>query len=363
MPAYYSYQQTILATQTTVDGGTANYNFAPPSGATWSYSGSMFSHLVYEEDPGATFYNGDPTNETVQATMDIGQSGEQSTSIDGSQVAVVYDYTFTVSDGTNTYQVAVIDADLDGDGVMDSAGEDGYYLVFLGTPPPPDTPLTIGSIVDNSDNILHSSLGAIVVCFTKGTMIMTALGPVAVENLCPGMGISTADNGVQPLLWVGHSKTEASDAAAPIRILANALGNHRDLLVSPQHRMVISGATVEMLFAEHQVFVAAKHLVDGINIVREPAPEIDYFHLLFADHQIVFAEGAPAESFYPAQYSLSAMDNSAQQAIADVLARNNRSVKNYGPAARTTLKAREADLLHPPVAAAKLLATKLRPAA
>jgi hypothetical protein len=136
-------------------------------------------------------------------------------------------------------------------------------------------------------------------CFTHGTMISTPLGECAVQELRVGDMVVTRDHGPQTLRWVGERSVCGTGRFAPIHFLPGAVGNRRDLLVSPQHRMLISGWRAELFFGEAEVLVPAKQLVNGRTVLPFLTPVVDYFHLLFDQHEIVFAEGAPTESFYP----------------------------------------------------------------
>lgn len=156
----------------------------------------------------------------------------------------------------------------------------------------------VGSTFVNTQGpLLLSQLGP--PCFTPGTLIDTPEGPVAVEDLRPGMAVTTRDHGTQPLRWVGRQSHSAVGAFAPVRFMAGALGNTRDLLVSQQHRMLITGWRAELLFGEPEVLVPARHLINGDTIHLQPGGEVEYVHLLFDRHEIVTAEDIPSESFYP----------------------------------------------------------------
>jgi len=184
-----------------------------------------------------------------------------------------------------------------------------------------------------------------VVCFASGTLIRTLRGDVPVEHLLPGDLVDTLDHGPQPLRWTGHRKVAARGKFAPIRIEKGALGNTRDLTVSPQHRMLIEGARAELLFGQAQVLIAALHLVDDKSIRRMEGGRVTYHHLLFDTHQIIFAEGAPSESFHPGDWSLGILGDAAR---AEVLSLFPALITHgYGPAARVALKRHEAALMRP----------------
>lgn len=136
-------------------------------------------------------------------------------------------------------------------------------------------------------------------CFTRGTLIATPDGDVPIEELKRGDPVLTLDHGPQPLLLVSRNMFPATGRNAPVQIRKGALGNTRDLLVSQQHRMLIGDWRAEMYFGVEQVLVAAKHLCNGDTIFIQPGEEVEYFHLLFDRHQIVWAAGIPSESYFP----------------------------------------------------------------
>ena len=86
------------------------------------------------------------------------------------------------------------------------------------------------------------------VCFTRGTLIKTDQGERPIEELAAGDMVLTMDHGYQPIRWIGSSKRAATGDLAPILIRKGALGNDRDLRVSPQHRMLLQGWQAELLF-------------------------------------------------------------------------------------------------------------------
>ena len=89
-----------------------------------------------------------------------------------------------------------------------------------------------------------------VACFTSGTLIKTQQGDMPIEALCEGDMVLTMDRGYQPIRWIGSFKRSAQGDLAPILVRKGALGNDRDLRVSPQHRMLLQGWQAEMFFEE-----------------------------------------------------------------------------------------------------------------
>ena len=151
--------------------------------------------------------------------------------------------------------------------------------------------------VSSQGPLIPSQLGP--TCFTRGTLIETENGPRPIESLEAGDLVLTADHGLQPICWISRRRFPGQGDCAPIRIAKSALGNTRDLVVSPQHRLLLTGWRAELFFGEDEVLVAAKHLTGHDRIHRLECDEVEYFHLLFDRHQIIFAEGIASESFDP----------------------------------------------------------------
>jgi len=211
------------------------------------------------------------------------------------------------------------DIDLNGDGII--------------------TPDEIGDGTFSSDlNVLA------VVCFVRGTLIETDCGPLPIEILKSGDLVRTLDHGEQQIRWIGSRRIQGTGKNAPVWIRAGALSNVRDLYVSQNHRMLLSGSKAELMFGHSEVLVAAKHLCNDDTIRIVPRAEVEYFHFLLDDHQIVFAEACPSESLYPGKQSLTSVDEDARDEII-ALFPELEDPDYAGDLARTALKAHEARAL------------------
>ncbi len=183
-------------------------------------------------------------------------------------------------------------------------------------------------------------------CFVAGTQVLTPSGEVPIEDLEVGQMVITKDRGPQPVRWIGTSTRQAKGALAPIRFRKDSIGNHRDLLVSPQHRMLVSGWQAELLFGEDELLVSAVSLVNDNTIARVEGGEVSYIHLLFDQHEIVFAQGAPSESFHPGEADLSTMAPAAKAEILRLFPElEMQDEDSYGGSVRSVLSPHEACLL------------------
>lgn len=182
-------------------------------------------------------------------------------------------------------------------------------------------------------------------CFTAGTLVACPGGPRDVADLRPGDLVTTRDRGPQEVIWTGARRVAGTGAFAPVRFAPGALGNRGPLLVSPQHRVLLSDWRVRLLFGEDEVLVAAKHLVDGAQVTRVDLPEVTYVHLLLSRHEILDAEGAAAETLHLGPYLV---DHVLGPSRAEVIALfpDLAATAPHGPStARRCLKEWEAQLL------------------
>ena len=159
---------------------------------------------------------------------------------------------------------------------------------------------TSTTFVTNSTQMPVGDLGP--PCFTTGTLIETPDGDLRVENLEIGDLVMTKDHGPQMIRWIGRRSVAGRGEFAPILFKAGAIGNTRDLQVSPQHRMLLQDWRAELFFGEDEVLVAANKLLNDSTILKAPCDRVDYIHLMFDNHEVIYAEGAPTESFLIGEY-------------------------------------------------------------
>jgi hypothetical protein len=193
-----------------------------------------------------------------------------------------------------------------------------------------------------------------VICFVAGTHLLTPEGPRPVELIGPGDSVLTRDNGAQEVRWSGYQRLSGARLFAmphlrPIRIRSGAMGEDRpegDLLVSPEHQLLLRDTQARDLFNEPEVLVAARDLVDGRTIRPEAGlRDVTYVHLLTARHEIVWANGVEAETFHPAGADLRLLAPGERGALSGVAPGVERDPFAYGGYARRTLSAPEAAIL------------------
>lgn len=203
-----------------------------------------------------------------------------------------------------------------------------------------------GTIQMDDGTLLEFSEIENIICFTPGTRIATPAGARDIATLKIGDLIVTRDHGLQPIRWIQQRTVPAVDGFAPIRIKPGVvIGQDRDLLVSPQHRMLFQGYRAELLFGESEVLVAAKDLLDGKLVTRDTGGDVTYIHMMFDEHEVIFAEGAATESFHPGSVGVTAVSNPAREELFALFPELRSNIGGYGQTARRCLRRQEANLL------------------
>lgn len=207
---------------------------------------------------------------------------------------------------------------------------------------------------NETGKMTFENIEEVIPCFTPGTRIATPRGERAVEELREGDKIITRDNGIQEIAWVGQKTLTGAEMLKakhlqPILIKAGALRNglpERDMVVSPNHRVLVANDRTALYFEEHEVLVAAKHLVNHKGVEAIAAEQITYVHFMFDQHEVVLSDGAWTESFQPGDYTLQGMGNAQRNEIFELFPelQTEEGLADY-TAARRTLKKHEARLL------------------
>ena len=183
-------------------------------------------------------------------------------------------------------------------------------------------------------------------CFVAGTLIRTAGGDVPVERLSVGDLVRTRDDGLQPIRWIGRRRVAALGPFAPVAIAADTFGAHDALMVSPLHRVLVRNAAAELCFGTHEVLAHARDLLRHPGVSVRDGGQVEYVHLLFDRHQILWSGGLETESFLPGPQTKHLFEAPMVAEIAALFPQLDPATgAGYGPTARPALRSREARLL------------------
>lgn len=253
--------------------------------------------------------------------------------------------------GSSTYTIVLTDDDP----VIGQPGDTGEMVSIDGGAPQPYTFLGAG-VTDNGEDMIVIEIAGVqyafdtdggqlengntkvkiaalddtptVPCFTTGTMIRVAQGQArAVEELRDGDMIMTRDAGLQPIAKIIRRDVSVGELAVrphltPVCIKAHALGTGRptsDLVVSPQHRMLVDNWRAELFFGAPEILATAKSLQNDFSIVPQTRSEpVTYFHIILDQHHIIYANDAPTESVLLSHDFLKLVDPDVRAELRDL---------------------------------------------
>ncbi|MEL6640455.1 MAG: Hint domain-containing protein [Pseudomonadota bacterium] len=251
----------------------------------------------------------------------------------------------TVTDGRQEWRVTLIST---------GAGRQPLAL-FQDVIPPHETVLWV--VQDNVSAAVRTAPDQKpngVICFTPGTMIATPEGPRDVLTLLEGDRVQTQDNGLAEILWIGRrvitgARMEVHPHLRPVRLLEGALDRgvpDSGLLVSPDHRMVLSGKRAKTLFNADEVLVTARDLVNDETVMfAHDVRNVVYIHIMLAQHEIVFANGVATETFHPASAALATLRSEEQARLLTRVPEIKGNPMAYGGYARRRLTQADAAIL------------------
>lgn len=183
--------------------------------------------------------------------------------------------------------------------------------------------------------------------FARGTLIATAQGRMAVEDLVPGMNLETADNGPQKLLWIGSTAfqpDQSNDTARLTRITADSFGVEKpshDLMLGPRARILFRHSNCQALFGTDSAFAPARAFVDGVNLFTVmPASRVRVYHLALHGQQILCANGLEVESYHPGQQAGMMIEREMQPAFLSLFP-HVTTLDGFGPITHPRLTAFE----------------------
>ncbi|NEX47528.1 Hint domain-containing protein [Rhodobacter sp. ETT8] len=346
----------ISWSQTEIDGLSAAPLDVLAVGASWRWAGQpvrVDGHggmLLLEGAEGVADIRRRAAK-MVRRLIGVAVTGEASAPETEQEEEDAPDQGFIVTDGHQSWSVTILP-------VPDTGAR---LLMFVGDLPPPGQDLwVVRTAIDRTHSGAGAKVAGGVICFTPNTRIATPTGARLIQDLRPGDRILTKDNGAQDILWTGSRRMSGARLYAmphlrPIRFRAGALGIDRpdeDLVVSPQHRMVLNGPAARSLFNTEEVLVKAEDLLNDVSICVDHAlREVTYIHILLDRHNIIWANGMETESFHPSNTAMDTIEPSQREALLAILPDVSVNPASYGDYARRNLSSSEVAILRHDLAA------------
>ncbi len=253
------------------------------AGATWTLSGNNTLGVGITLESGATLEIAG-TVASGETIMFAGSGAELVIDSTASMTGSVVN--FAEGETIDLRGVAPASVSYPGNGLLDYTAPDENSTSF---------PLTLGvtgTVAATTDNAGGANVTAL--CFCAGTMLATQGGEVPVERLAIGDRLLTASRAVRSIVWIGVGRVLAArgrrSAATPVIVRKGALADnvpHHDLHITKGHALWLDGALIPVEF-----------LVNHRSILWDDrAQEVPLYHVELDSHDVVLANGAPAESY------------------------------------------------------------------
>jgi hypothetical protein len=175
--------------------------------------------------------------------------------------------------------------------------------------------------------------------FARGTLILTAQGEVAIEDLQPGDMIATSSGEPAELIWIGSSNFVPADAGRPmplIRIMPDSFGQSRPssfLTVGPAARVLHTPHHLRAETDGTQMLTPVREFVDGVNVIEViPPTPVRLFHLCLTRHAAIQAGGIEMETFHPGANATRTVSHSLRDRFLGMFPQISH-VTDFGPLA------------------------------
>lgn len=268
----------------------------------WTVSGNFYGYADYEDlsvvlQPGV-YADRIADSDEPELDWSLEGGGTQSISVFGGLGTLVIDdegaWTLSIPAGTT---ITAQTQDYDFDGVVTVSFDNGDQI--------------------DTDTV---TIEFDIACFSRDAQISTPTGDQPIHTLKVGDLVLDVHGKAHPIRWHGISEIDSMDLEMepdliPVRICAGALSENKptqDLLVSPQHRMIVVSSVAEKMFGSRTVMIPAIKLIGWPGIsVDTKTRSIEYHHLLFDSHIALLANGAPSESLLPGKEARRNMSSEA----------------------------------------------------
>ncbi len=288
--------------------------------------GSVQTAIVAQDDSVYLTQNGSETLDVLD---------NDATTAYGGVLTITHINEVAVSVGSTVTLLTGQDITLNADGTLTIDADNDTETVYFN--------YTVEDATGSTDSALVE-IAQYPPCFTPNTLILTEFGELPVQDLKPGTLVQTKDRGLQPLIWVGKSTLPAKTDTFPIKLAAGFLENDRALIVSPQHRILVSGVLAELLFGADEVLVKAKDLVNDQTVTRcRSEAQVVYYHLLLEKHELLLSNGQWSESFLPGPNTIHSFDPDAAACLYATLGKQHYI--NTEQSVRPSLRSYEARAL------------------
>ncbi len=176
--------------------------------------------------------------------------------------------------------------------------------------------------------------------FTRGSLVETENGPLAIEDLLPGDLVLTQDGALQTVLWKGSvtlipGRVDSRGRTRPLtRIMADTFGMQKPLsgvIAGPAARLLGAPAHLRHLHEGAEILTPVHEFQDGMSVIETlPPTPIELFHICLKRHSVIKVDGLQFESYHPGVNAARQVSRSLRSIYLNLFA-HIESLNDFGP--------------------------------
>ncbi|PCH73775.1 MAG: hypothetical protein COC12_04530 [Rhodobacteraceae bacterium] len=178
--------------------------------------------------------------------------------------------------------------------------------------------------------------------FSRGSLVETENGPVAIEDILPGDRVNTTDGTSETVLWKG-STTLVPGRPGPTgrnlrltRIMPDTFGMQRPMsyvLAGPSARLLNTPDHLRALVGGAQMLTPVQEFVDGMNVIETAPPTpVELFHICLPRHAAIRVGGLEFETYHPGANAVRMISHAMRSLYLNLFAHVDQ-LSDFGPIA------------------------------
>ena len=176
--------------------------------------------------------------------------------------------------------------------------------------------------------------------FSRGSLVETECGPVAIEDLMPGDSVLTQDGRSETVVWKGSvtlvpGREDSRGRTRPLtRIMADTFGMQKPMsgvIAGPAARLMATPTHLRHLYGGAPILTPVSEFQDGMSVVETmPPTPVELFHICLKRHSVIRVDGLQFETYHPGVNAVRLISHSLRSVYLNLFTHID-SLNDFGP--------------------------------